>query len=122
MNIFVAVDRYSYTMWFSEKHCRPFSIFLWCCYKPVDPETHTLQNGFSTYKLTFIRKPIFNEKITKKHEIFFIAFIFHYIKFFGIYKHFLVMQPLQNPPLCSSTVFRTTQGDWWPPASYVVSR
>ncbi len=88
-----------------------FSTFVylsWCCYITVDPEMHTSQNGFSTYKLHTSTNII--EKMTKMLD--FITFIFYHrpvVKktdtFIGLYKHRSVMQPLQNPPLCGSTLF-----------------
>jgi hypothetical protein len=81
----------------------------------VDSATAASQNGFCSYKLPFIRKPIKNYlEHDKKHEIFitFICYRRAVLKQDHCMKHFLsyantrfVTQPLQNPSLCSSTAW-----------------
>jgi hypothetical protein len=71
------------------------------------------QNGFNSYKLSIHRKTNIMQIMTKNIKIFIFLIFYHkeivkldhFMKFFlELCKHSSVMQPLQNPPFCSSTV------------------
>jgi hypothetical protein len=71
------------------------------------------QNGFCSYKLS-IHKKTNTMQIMTKNITFFINLIFYHTEIvkldfmtlsLSLCKHCSVVQPLQNPPFCSSTDF-----------------
>ncbi len=74
-----------------------------CCYEALDCATAASQNGFSTYKLSHKNNNII-QKMSKK-QCFLLVKLDHFMTHLQRYaKHRFVMQPLQNPPLCRSTM------------------
>jgi hypothetical protein len=85
-----------------------------CCYITVDSAMAASQNGFCSYTL-FVHNKTNIRQIMTKNITFFINLIFYHRKvvkldhfyntFIELCKHRSVMQPLQNPPFCSSTEY-----------------
>ncbi len=88
----------------------------WCCYITVDFSTAASQNVFGTYKLSLQKKN--NIKKIRKNIIFLCFFFYpgafvklnHYVT----HNYVLWLQPSQNPPLCSSTMFFLIVVPWHP--------
>ncbi len=77
------------------------SLFTWCCYIMVDFAKASSQNGFSSNKrFSFIRNPILSRKWPKTWGICWVELCTNTV---------FVIKPLQNPPICSNTVFQSIQ-------------
>jgi hypothetical protein len=91
-----------------------------CCHVTVDFGTAASQNGYSVYKLSMYKKTNIIYKRTK----IIVFYYFHplskssretrpfLVTFVELRKHRFVMQPLQNPPLCSSTTASNSLSYW----------
>ncbi len=99
--------------------CGFLTQILWCCYITVDSAMVASQNGFCSCKLSIKKKTNIMQIMTKKIT-FYINLIFYHreivkldfmtLSLSNACKHRSVMQPLQNPPFCSSTNFIQIQG------------
>ncbi len=84
-----------------------------CCYITVDSAMAASQNGFCSYKLSIHKKTNITQIMTKKIKFYIFNLLSKrncknrsfYDTFLELCKHRSVMQPLKNPPFCSSTKF-----------------